>query len=433
MEVRRQERNERLIMVEVSREITVINDGNGIALLGDPAAIERYLADEGLPSRDLGMARLTSLLGASSAGTQAAAQAAQTSGRWVQLTEKSAHALKQGTAMKGSTPDASRAILVNPDTKKTQMILEFAKTPGAALTNPALLTGAAGLMAQLAMQQTMDQITDYLETIDAKLDDVLRNQKDALVANLSGVGFAIDEAITVREAVGRVSEVTWSKIQGSQPTIFGTQTYALRKIDDLATKLEGEQRMGKLVDVTGELQAGVQEWLALLARCFQLQDALGILELDRVLDATPEELDLHRVGLRKARQNRIELIADTTEFLLSRVAAAVATANDKVLTNPFESPKVVQASRSVSDSIVEFRDRLAIEKAQGQLESRRWREAAGDARDKIVQTSSRGVQGVRQLGSGATVRARSGVDKVGGRVAEGIERAKKLRGEAPDG
>jgi len=37
-----------------------------------------------------------------------------------------------------------------------------------------------GIMAQVAMQQTMDEITDYLATIDEKLDDVLRAQDDAV-------------------------------------------------------------------------------------------------------------------------------------------------------------------------------------------------------------------------------------------------------------
>ena len=50
------------------------------------------------------------------------------------------------------------------------------------LTNPAVLAGAAGIMAQFAMQQTMDEITDYLATIDEKLDDVLRAQKDAVLS-----------------------------------------------------------------------------------------------------------------------------------------------------------------------------------------------------------------------------------------------------------
>lgn len=45
------------------------------------------------------------------------------------------------------------------------------------MTNPALLAGAAGIMAQVAMQQTMNEITDYLATIDEKVDDVLRARR----------------------------------------------------------------------------------------------------------------------------------------------------------------------------------------------------------------------------------------------------------------
>ena len=75
-----------------------------------------------------------------------------------------------------------------------------------------MLAGAAGVMAQMAMQQTMDEITDYLAVIDAKVDDVLRAQKDAVIADMIGVDVVLDEAMTIRDSVGRVSEITWSKV-----------------------------------------------------------------------------------------------------------------------------------------------------------------------------------------------------------------------------
>jgi hypothetical protein len=83
--------------------------------------------------------------------------------------------------------------------------VEFAKVQGprSLLTNPAFLAGAAGIMAQFAMQQTMDEITDYLATIDAKVDDVLRAQKDAVLARMIGVGFVIEEAMAIREKEGQ--------------------------------------------------------------------------------------------------------------------------------------------------------------------------------------------------------------------------------------
>ena len=59
-------------------------------------------------------------------------------------------------------------------------------------------------MAQLAMQHAMDEITDYLATIDEKVDDVLRAQSDAVRADMIGVDLIIEEAMTVREHVGRV-------------------------------------------------------------------------------------------------------------------------------------------------------------------------------------------------------------------------------------
>jgi hypothetical protein len=39
-------------------EIQLISDGDGLAVIGHPAAVERFLVSEGLPARDLGLRRL---------------------------------------------------------------------------------------------------------------------------------------------------------------------------------------------------------------------------------------------------------------------------------------------------------------------------------------------------------------------------------------
>ena len=59
-------------------------------------------------------------------------------------------------------------------------------------------------MAQLAMQQTMDEITDYLAVIDEKVDDVLRAQQDTVLARMIGVALVIEETMTIRQTRGRV-------------------------------------------------------------------------------------------------------------------------------------------------------------------------------------------------------------------------------------
>ncbi len=47
----------------MDNEIQLISDGDGLAVIGDPTAVERFLVSEGLPSKDLGLQRLGSALG----------------------------------------------------------------------------------------------------------------------------------------------------------------------------------------------------------------------------------------------------------------------------------------------------------------------------------------------------------------------------------
>jgi hypothetical protein len=188
------------------------------------------------------------------------------------------------------------------------------------------------------MQQTMDEIIDYLATIDEKLDDVLRAQEDAVRADMTGVGFDIDEAMAIRERAGRVSEVTWSKVQAMSATIARTQAYALRQLDALAGKMERKNKIGDLAKTAKEAESKVQGWLVVLARCFQLQEAIAVLEPDRVLDAAPGDRDGHRLGLKASRQKRLDTISRSTGRLMARMDAAAGTANTKVLLHPATSP-----------------------------------------------------------------------------------------------
>ncbi len=406
-------------------EIQLISDGDGLAVIGDPTAVERFLVSEGLPSKDLGLKRLGSVLNIGAEAAQAGSEIAANSGRWVQLSKESAQLVEKYGLRKSSKSGLSSGVLKG-NKGQIKGFVEFSKGPGSFLTNPALLAGAAGIMAQLAMQQTMDEITDYLATIDEKVDDVLRAQKDAVFADMIGVDLVIEEAMTIREQVGRVSEVTWSKVQTTPVTIARTQAYALRQLDALAEKLEHKTKIGDLAKTSKEAEDKVQEWLAVLARCFQLQDAIAVLELDRVLDASPEELDRHRLALRAARQNRLELITRSTERLMARMHAAAGTANTKVLLHPTTSRAVVHSSDHVATAVVDFHGRLGIERDRQSLEARRWVDAAAEVRDKVLETGAEGVDAARHLGNETLDRARS----VTGKLSIGIaERALRRRGD----
>ena len=414
-------------------DIELISDGEGIAVIGDNAAVERYLSANGLESRPLDLSRIRPVMQSSGIALDAGAQVAQHSGRWIKLTEESAKIMKGSQMMKGSHAGVSRAIATSGG--KTKHVLQFAKGSGALLTNPAILAGVGGIMAQYAMQQTMNEILDYLATIDQKVDDILRAQDDAVLADMIGVDFVIDEALTIRDHVGNVSDVTWSKVQATSLVIARTQAYSLRQLDAIAEKLERTTDVGDLSDAAKAAAVKVPQWLAVLARCLQLQEATSILELDRVLESAPADLDRHRVALKAARDKRLALVGTTTEQLLARIDHAATHANTKVLVHPIQARAVVDSGNQAASGVLEIRSVLGLASEREALAARRWREAASDTKDRALDASVAGLgaakdfsgdalEATKGFSSDALARAKSATGTLSGGVAE---RARKLR------
>lgn len=417
-------------------DIQLVADDHGLAVIGQPSAVEQFLASEGLvavgsASTGLGVGRLGGLMRTGSAAAQVGSDAAANSGRWVKLSEESAKAVKKYGLRESAKSGLSTGV-VKGDKGQIKGFVEFVRGPGTSLTNPAMLAGAAGIMAQLAMQQTMDEITDYLESIDAKLDDVLRAQKDSVVSRLTGAGMAIDEAMTVSRARGKVDEVTWSKVQNLTTTIAEVQGYALAQLDGLADKLESAGKVSDIASATEAAAGTTQEWLAVLARTFQLQEGLDVLELDRVLDASPGEVDDHRRGLEEARRKRLTDISVATERLLVRIIASAGAANEKVLLHPAASPKAVRASERVGGSILDFHELLGLETAREDVQVRRWSSAAGDVRDRALETGGHGVGVIRRGGGAAVGRVREGAGGARRSVQALPGRLKAARGGSAD-
>lgn len=413
----------------MSDEIELISDGDGLAVIGEPMTVDRFLSSAGIASKDLQLhQKLGSALNAGSGMAQAGSQLAANSGRWVKLTEESAKALKLGNAMKGSSDGVSRAIATTSKGKITK-ILEFTKpgSVGSMLTNPAMLAGAAGIMAQLAMQQTMEEITEYLKVIDEKVDDILLAQKNAEIAKMIGVGMVIDDAMFKREHVGRVSEVTWSNLHGAAQTIATTQAYALLQLDALAKKMEKKSKVGELAQLSGKAEETVEEWLAVLARCFQLQDGLDILELDRVLDSSPDDVDRHRTALKAARAKRRDDISKSTARLLSRMDAAAVGANQQVLFHPLKAGRVVRSGNELADDVLVFHETLGIGGQRSAIEAKPWREAVGDARDDAVEITERSAKAVGNFSVKTFEGAKSGTERL---VESAAERLPWRRGNA---
>lgn len=405
-----------------SNDIEIVSDGNGVAVLGERGAVDKFMNSVGLLSQELPLDRLSPTVGMGASAMQASSGIAENYGRWVKLSEESARIFKAKNLMTGSGKGLKRAVVMKDG--KISNLLEIVTSPTAIISNPAVLAGIGGIMSQYAMQQTMDEITDYLKVIDEKVDDILRAQNDAVFADMDGVGMLIDDAMTVREQVGLVGETTWSKVQSNAKTIASTQAYALRALDALAEKLEKKSKMGELAKITREIESKVNPWLAVLARCFQLQDGMSVLELDRVLNGSSEELENHRVGLQISRERRIAHITQVTEHLLERIAAVAGLANSKVLLHPKSSGDVIKATNIVSNDVVEFQSRLGIESAFGALESKKWLKAVSEVRDKVTDAGADGLSAIKQFGDDTKNRALDKAEDMAASLAENIRKSR---------
>ena len=159
--------------------ISVVEDEHGLLFLGEPMQIKEWLDEQGLTSYEF----TAKAAGVARGIAKVAERTTDTSGRWVKLTKESAELVK-----KYGKPGKVQSGVVQKPNGQIVKWLKF-ENPSQ-LFNPAMATGVAGMMTQMAMEQAIQEITDYLARIDDKVNDLLRDQKDRVIAELMGASFS---------------------------------------------------------------------------------------------------------------------------------------------------------------------------------------------------------------------------------------------------
>ncbi len=352
-------------MSDTGDQIELIRDSDGLAVIGEPSKVERFLKSVGL----LDVSRKLDLRGMASVAAetlQGVSVAATQSGRWVKLTAESAAKVHEHGFMESKVAGIAHAMIGKPGDVQSWVQVE---TGARSLLNPATLTGVAGVMAQFARQQEMAELKAYLATISVKVDDVLQAQKDAEVSKVVGAGFDIASATRMYEELGYVDDDTWSTVQGRTQSITDALGWALLRLDALAGKLENTTKVFELAAAARQGESDVAELLAVIARCFELQDALDILRLDRV---SSEAADGTRRTLEGDRRDRRERVAAATTRLLLRMEAAGGLAVENVLLHASKAHSVVAAANSTGQAVTEFHAPMQIESHWQPIKPRRW-------------------------------------------------------------
>lgn len=282
----------------MANEIEIVSDGEGAFVAGDRSAVERFLGHVGLSSEveKLPLSRLAPMLKSTGEVAQRASEISEKSGYYLKLTPEAYKRLKEaGGLMPTKTKGVSHAMLGQTG-KKSLKWLQVEDGPSALLTKPAVLSGIGGLMSQLAQQAEAAELKALLLRLVEKLDDVRRAQRDEVLAKMHGAAAAIEEATTIRQYGGDPNTL-WAKVSGASQTIHEVQSQALLELAGLAAKVEGKTKTGELKKAAREIEREIAVQLAILGRCFELQDKFRVIELDHVLAAAPENLEGHRLGV----------------------------------------------------------------------------------------------------------------------------------------
>lgn len=388
-------------------EIQLISDGGGLAVIGEPRAVERFLRSSGLweASKGFDLRRLKSLLGLGSDIAQALSDLSASSGRWIKLTEESARLVKEHGLMAAKEPGVSHLMVGVPG--KVKNWLQTEQGIGTLLTNPVALSNLAGLMAQVAAQQTTAEIVAYLDSIDSKVDDILGKVDDTVLKDMRGARFQIRRALTMRGQEGRVTPDSWSEVQNASGKLADVQGYALLQLEAIAVRLENTKGIRGLATAAEDAKPEVQKWLAVLADCFQLQESFDVLALDKAMDAPPSKLNARRQGLEADRKDRLELISDYTARLLARMDTAVGKANKQLPLARDKSLFIIDVGNTVAAQVHEFHELLGVGDARRSWEPRhlgRFAEAGSKAIQKTKDATpyvaaGAGVLGLTALGA----------------------------------
>lgn len=398
-----------MIEANDSQEISVVKDDQGILFLGDPREIQRFLEEHSLASREF----RTKALKMGGAALQKVSDASMRSGRWVKLTKESAELVKKYGKAGGLQPGVAQAT-----NGRIVKWLRF-ETPSQ-LFSPAMATGVAGMMTQMALEQAIQEITDYLATIDEKVNDLLQDQKDRALADLMGVVFELDEATSIRDRTGTLSDAAWSKVAPCAKTTGTALAYALTKLQGICDKLT---RTHSPEDVDGVLERATDDarmWLFVIARAIQTRDRFSVIELERAFAEKPEVLEEHRLAIVEARRDRLAKVRTEVDAMRTVLGDTADRIRSEKLLHPFAVDKALGKLDALMVATREFSEQLGIEMDERTIErAPGWDVVARKfVEDRAADAAVAGEQlaaGAQDLGSKALV----GAQDLGGAVAEG--------------
>lgn len=332
-------------------EVVVITSEEGALLLGPEAELTQ------LNSSDTLSPVSPELLRRVSKALTGIEKYQEQSGRWLKLDAESAKYLQlHGIKTRDIRAGVIRVkdLPYNLTSHSGGSLLKHLKFEQTGLLTPAAPIALASMMQQASVERQMEQMQDYLERIDAKLDAVLRFQKDSLAGEIDGIAEVLKEALLVMERTEGVTDTQWATVQQLHGELFKLQGRVLRHLSAIAEKMaQSKTSPGKVKETFQDTNTDARFWLHELARTVQLQNQMYVLQLKRVDAVEGESAEGYTAAVAISREKRASRLVES----LSAIASTSHELGDFPLLRKaidWNSPRAVQEINHLFSQLRDF-------------------------------------------------------------------------------
>lgn len=410
----------------MAHEIEVYGDDDGFMLLGDSDDIRQALAELQIEEKHTIDISKAAILKSAQRAAKMFGKSQECSGRWVKRTKESAEKARNHGLLRNNSTGNLMGVIGQGGKGGIKGNVQFEKIAGG--FTPAKVANIEMLMLTMALEQAMKEMTDYLKQIDAKVDQILRQQKNAELAKFLSVAGLVSEAENELQHIDSLSDATWDQLNNSAQTVNEVQQYSLLQLKDIADRIYSAADTKTAKDTLTKARPSIGEWLAVAADCLRLRDRIDILKVQRFIDTDiePDLLGKHRFVIAENRRTRYRSLTDTTANLQQAVKNVVQGKDDtmRVILLPMDAPVVVREGNEIASALARFDKALGKEYAVPHFAEKQWDQAMGEAGQAIA-------DGAGQLVHQAGDVLAEGTKQVGNVANEAGNQIKKMFGSFP--
>lgn len=330
-------------MTDNDRDLSLYVDGRNALVAGDPTAIaELFRKLEVKPERTVNLGSGVADLLAGLVGAAATALSANIQGNSFHMTPES---YARYLELVGSTREKVgivSGVLRQPDGTIDTIIELVESSP----INAASVANVHLMAATLAIRAALNDLTVLVEAVDAKLDTVIRDNRDEALGNVQGTTHVLDKAFGYFEETGRLNDALWDQVSGQAAALAQAHAVAMNHLNTIADGLTVKNFGKRVTNAETAARGELKHWLVIAA--VTLTNMVRMDSLEAVRSAQDEsESPAHARHIDKARERRMTTTSMAIQNLSNAITTAVDVDSFTRITNPLEMTKLYTAAEEL--------------------------------------------------------------------------------------